>query len=128
MTTPRNQLPADLDSVVFSKAGESQGFVDYPIERVIEGQPRARIKVLRTRGMRTPVQHVALLSAEPSKFHYRFTYDEAFQIISGHLAISLDTGERVEMRAGDVVTIPAGHDSIFEIFEPSMKFVVVTGG
>ncbi|EPG73661.1 PF05899 family protein [Leptospira fainei serovar Hurstbridge str. BUT 6] len=114
------------NSIVFMEAMDLSDSVPYPIAEIIEGNPDAKIKVLRTKGARTNLQHVSVISAQPSKFHYKFQYDEAFQLIHGHLTILLDSGEQIEMRPGDILTVPAGHDSIFEIYEPSLKFVVVT--
>ncbi|EQA44240.1 PF05899 family protein [Leptospira broomii serovar Hurstbridge str. 5399] len=113
-------------SIVFMEAMDLSDVISYPIVDVIEGNPDAKIKVLRTKGARTGLMHVSVISAQPSKFHYKFKYDEAFQLIYGHLAILLDSGEQIEMKPGDILTVPAGHDSIFEIYEPSLKFVVVT--
>jgi uncharacterized cupin superfamily protein len=116
-----------MDKPNLATADDVSGWADYPIEQVIKGSPGARVKLLRTSSPRTPVHRVALISAEPSTFCYRFEYDEAFQLIRGHAVITLDTGERLELRSGDVACVPAGHDSIFEILEPSVKFVVVSG-
>lgn len=54
------------------------------------------MKLLRTVGTRTPYKAVAFFTAEPSKFHWRFENDENFVLHEGHLAITLDTGERYE--------------------------------
>ncbi|WP_144929480.1 MULTISPECIES: cupin domain-containing protein [unclassified Pseudomonas] len=37
---------------------------------------------------------------------------KAFVLIEGRIAITLDTGERFEMKAGDAVSVPAGHTGV----------------
>ena len=95
---------------------------------VIEGNPNCKIKLLRTVGKTTPYKAVAFFTAKPSKFNWRFNNDECFVLIEGHLAITLDNGDYVEMRAGDAVSFPGGHTGVCEIFEASRKFTVVTSG
>ncbi|GAB1641372.1 cupin domain-containing protein [Krasilnikovia sp. MM14-A1259] len=118
-------IPADSRAVVSSPAGDETGWTDYPIADVVDGEPAARVQVLHTVDVSSAVQTLARITCEPSTFRYRFVNDEAFVITRGRVAITVD-GRRHEMRTGDVAAVPAGHDSLFEVFEPSEKFVVVT--
>ncbi|EPG66703.1 cupin domain-containing protein [Leptospira wolffii] len=113
--------------IVYADANDQTGWRDYPIDRVISGEPKSKVKILRLEGARTKVMRLALVSSEPSKFYYKFVYDESFQLCSGHIVLSFDSGEVVEMFPGDVLSVPAGRESVFEIKKSSMKFVVVTG-
>ena len=125
----RPQIPTPTDSTVTASLDDPNGWIDYPLGAdVIEGDPKCRTKLLRTVGVVTPYKAVAFFTAQPSKFHWRFENDEAFVLIEGHLAITLDNGERVELRAGDAVSFPAGHVGVCEVFAPSRKFTVVTNG
>lgn len=122
-------LPAQVDSVVVASLNDPQGWMPYPMgDDVIEGTPNTQMKLLRTVGVRTPSKAVAFFTSEPSTFHWRFEEDETFVLLEGRLAITLDTGERVEMVAGDAVSIPAGHTGTCEVFEFSRKFTVVSSG
>lgn len=126
MSTAR-QIPAILDSTVTASVNDADGWVSYPLDGdVIQGEPRCRMKLLRTVGVRTPRKAVAFFTAEPSRFRWHFVEDECFVLLEGHIAITLDNGDRVEMRPGDAVSFPAGHEGVCEVFAPSRKFTVVT--
>jgi uncharacterized protein len=90
--------------------------------------PQCRAKVLRTVGTVTPYKAVSFFTAQPSRFHWRFDNDEAFVMLEGHIAITFDSGEFVEMRAGDAISVPGGRQGVCEVFLPSRKFTVVTNG
>ena len=127
--TARPQLPNPIDSVALASLNTPDGWLAYPLgDDVIEGNPDTRMKLLRTVGVKTPYKAVAFFTSQPSKFDWRFDNDEAFVLIEGRIAITMDTGERFEMSAGDAVSIPAGHTGVCEVFEFSRKFTVVTSG
>lgn len=127
--TARPQLPAPIDSVALASLNTADGWLAYPLgDDVIEGNPDTKMKLLRTVGVKTPHKSVAFFTSQPAKFHWRFDNDEAFVLIEGHIAITMDTGERFEMRSGDGVSIPAGHTGVCEVFVFSRKFTVVTSG
>ncbi|MFE7773319.1 cupin domain-containing protein [Streptomyces sp. NPDC057445] len=127
MTSPV-AIPAHPDTV--TTASLDQGtWSPYPLgDDTINGEPNTQTKVLRTTGVRTPTKVVAFFTAEPSTFRWHFVNDEAFVLLEGHLAITLDTGERYEMHAGDAISLPAGHEGVCEVYRPSRKFTVVTSG
>ena len=127
--TARPQLPNPIDSVALASLNTADGWLAYPLgDDVIEGNPDTKMKLLRTVGVKTPHKSVAFFTSQPAKFHWRFDNDEAFVLIEGHIAITMDTGERFEMRSGDGVSIPAGHTGVCEVFVFSRKFTVVTSG
>jgi uncharacterized cupin superfamily protein len=52
---------------------------------------------------------VGLWRSEPATYEYPFEHDEAFHVVTGAATIELpDTGERIEVRAGDVAYFTAG--------------------
>lgn len=103
--------------------------MDYPLRAMfIVGDPKCRAKVLRTVGTVTPYKAVSFFTAQPSCFHWRFDNDEAFVLLEGHIVITFDSGERVELRAGDAISVPGGRQRVCEVFVPSRKFTVVTNG
>ncbi|TNE60632.1 MAG: DUF861 domain-containing protein [Alphaproteobacteria bacterium] len=125
----QHQIPTVPDTVTRAALDAPDGWMDYPLgSDVIAGEPNCRMKLLRTVGTVTPYKAVAFFTADPSVFTWRFDNDEAFVILEGHIAITLDTGERVEMKAGDAVSFPGGHTGTCEVFVPTRKFTVVTNG
>jgi uncharacterized cupin superfamily protein len=127
-TASSTTVPTDVDSVSTASL-DGDGWHPYDLgDDVVTGDPGTKAKLLRTVGVRTPTKVVAFFSAEPSTFHWHFVNDEAFVLLEGHLAITLDTGERFELRAGDAISLPAGHDGVCEVYAPSRKFTVVTSG
>jgi uncharacterized cupin superfamily protein len=64
--------------------------------------------------------------SEPATYDYFFASDEAFHVLEGVVVIELpDTGESLELRAGDVAYFKAGTRSVWTIKERFKKFVVV---
>jgi uncharacterized protein len=71
---------------------------------------------------------VSLWRSDPAVYDYLFAADEAFHVVEGAATIELpDTGETIEVRAGDVAYFSAGTRSIWTITEPFKKFVVMSG-
>lgn len=123
------QIPPNPDTITQASLDSPQGWMDYPLwADVIAGDPKCRAKVLRTVGTVTPYKAVSFFTAQPSRFHWRFDNDEAFVLLEGHIAITFDSGERVELRAGDAISVPGGRQGVCEVFVPSRKFTVVTNG
>jgi uncharacterized cupin superfamily protein len=71
---------------------------------------------------------VSLWRSDPAVYDYLFEADEAFHVVEGAATIELpETGETIEVRAGDVAYFSAGTRSIWTITEPFKKFVVMSG-
>lgn len=69
---------------------------------------------------------VSLWRSGPATYDYPFAADEAFYVAEGAATVELpDTGERIELRAGDVAYFRAGTRSTWTITEPFRKFVVI---
>lgn len=72
-------------------AATPEGWLAYPLgEDVIAGQPDTKMKLLRPVGVKTPHKSVAFFTSQPAKFHWRFDNDEAFVLIEGKIAITMD--------------------------------------
>ena len=66
--------------------------------------------------------------SDPATYDYLFGGDEAFHVLEGAATIELpDTGETIEVRAGDVAYFSAGTRSVWTITEPFKKFTVIAG-
>jgi len=124
-----HQIPPNPGTITTASLDSPQGWMDYPLGAdVIAGDPQCRAKVLRTVGTKTPYKAVSFFTAQPSRFQWRFDNDEAFVLLEGHIAITFDSGERMELRAGDAISVPGGRKGVCEVFAPSRKFTVVTSG
>jgi uncharacterized cupin superfamily protein len=74
------------------------------------------------------VLDASLWRSGPATYDYEFAADEAFHVIEGAVSIELpETGETVELKAGDVAYFRAGTRSVWNITEPFKKFVVMPG-
>jgi uncharacterized cupin superfamily protein len=73
--------------------------------------------------------HTAMLwRCDPMSFDYTFPGDESFLLVSGAVRIKLeDTGETVNLEAGDVASFPKGTRSVWTVVKPLVKFTVVSG-
>lgn len=101
---------------------------DYPSDPrlLISGNRKARFNIFRSKGDVTPVHRALLISLEPSKFHYRFIGDESWLVLKGRVTITLEDGEVVAMQPNDLISIKGGRNSVWEVHESFMKFVVVS--
>jgi len=63
--------------------------------------------------------------SEPATYAYDFETDETFVVLEGAATIALDTGETVEVKAGDMAYFAEGTRSTWTITETFRKFVVV---
>jgi uncharacterized cupin superfamily protein len=63
----------------------------------------------------------------PARYEYFFSGDESFYVLEGSVSIELEqTGERVELRAGDIASFPKGTRSVWTFTEPFKKFTVIS--
>jgi uncharacterized cupin superfamily protein len=68
----------------------------------------------------------SLWRSDPATYDYLFDGDEAFHVVEGAATVDLlDTGERIELRAGDVAYFKAGTRSVWTITQPFKKFTVI---
>ncbi|MGD9714255.1 MAG: cupin domain-containing protein [Thermomicrobiales bacterium] len=110
----------------FKSKADSNDFVDYDLE-VISGEPRGGVHWLRDQSGGDGVLFTGLFRAEPSVFAYEFSGDESFHVIDGEIQIELDSGERVDLRAGDIASFPKGAKSTWTVKKPFRKFFVISG-
>jgi uncharacterized cupin superfamily protein len=54
--------------------------------------------------------------------------DQSFQVLEGSVSIELvDTGERIDLHAGDIASFDKGTRSVWTFAEPFKKFTVISG-
>jgi uncharacterized cupin superfamily protein len=61
-------------------------------------------------------------------FEYNFPGDESFIVLAGAVRIEFTDGSpKLELRAGDVASVPKGTRSVWTVLEAIEKFTVVSG-
>jgi uncharacterized protein len=94
---------------------------------IIDGTQVGEFHGLEPKGASANTLDVSLWRSEPATYDYPFQTDEAFYVAEGAATIELpDSGETIEVRAGDVAYFSAGTRSVWTITEPFKKFVVIS--
>jgi uncharacterized cupin superfamily protein len=69
-----------------------------------------------------------LWRCDPMTFEYNFPGDESFIVMAGAVRIEFTDGSaQLELRAGDVASVPKGTQSRWTVLEAIEKFTVVSG-
>lgn len=95
---------------------------------LVDGKQIGEEHELRSEGFHGN-EHVAALwrTDAPARYDYLFTGDESFYVIEGSVRIELlETGEQIELKAGDVGSFAQGTRSIWTFSEPFKKFTVIS--
>jgi uncharacterized cupin superfamily protein len=108
---------------------------DYVVERVdaegyepeiIDGSQVGESHQLEPMGAPASDLDVSLWRSDPATYDYLFEKDEANLVVAGAATVDLpETGEKIELRAGNVAYFRAGIRSIWTITQPFKKFVVM---
>lgn len=95
---------------------------------VIDGAQIGEEHVLRSEGSHGNEHEASLWRTDaPARYEYFFAGDESFYVLEGSVAIDLvPTGERVELKAGDIASFPRGTRAVWTFTEPFTKFTVVS--
>jgi uncharacterized cupin superfamily protein len=95
---------------------------------MIEGVQVGEAHWLRTEGSHGNPHEACLWRTDaPARYEYLFDGDESFQVLEGSASIELlDTGERVELKAGDIASFDNGTRSVWTFTEPFKKFTVIS--
>lgn len=95
---------------------------------LVDGKQAGEVQWLRIEGSAGNALAAALWRSDPATYEYVFPGDETFHVIRGAVAIEIpETGERVELRAGDIASFDGGTRSVWHVTEPFLKFTVVAG-
>jgi uncharacterized cupin superfamily protein len=115
----------------------SEGKRSYVVDRVadaeyepmvVDGEEIGEAHWLRTKGSHgNPHEACLWRTGAPARYEYLFTGDESFQVLEGSVSIELpETGERVELEAGDIASFDGGTRSVWTFTEPFKKFTVIS--
>jgi uncharacterized cupin superfamily protein len=112
------------ESVYLTDRADSTGYESM----VVEGVGIGEAHWLRTEGSHGNAHEACLWRTDaPASYEYLFTGDESFLVLEGSVSIELtDTGERVELKAGDIASFDAGTKSVWTFTEPFKKFTVIS--
>ena len=93
---------------------------------IVDGTEVGESHGLEPKGTSANKLDVSVWRSDPATYDYLFEGDEAFHVVEGAATAELpDTGERIELRAGDVAYFSAGTRSVWTITQPFKKFVVI---
>jgi uncharacterized protein len=101
--------------------------IDYQ-PMLIDGVQVGEEHLLQGRGSHGNEHEASLWRTDaPARYEYLFAGDESFYVLEGSVSIDLvETGERVELKAGDIASFPKGTSSIWTFSEPFKKFTVIS--
>lgn len=93
---------------------------------VVEGVPTGEIRWLRAGGGSASEElEVGIWRSGPARYEYPFAVDETFHVVEGSVKIELpDSGETIELKAGDIAYFRKGTHSTWTVTEPFRKFVI----
>jgi uncharacterized cupin superfamily protein len=94
---------------------------------VVEGAQVGEIRWLRASDHQGPPDalEVGVWRSDPATYDYFFATDETFHVVEGAVTIELpDTGESLELHAGDIAYFREGIRSVWTITAPFEKFVI----
>jgi uncharacterized cupin superfamily protein len=95
---------------------------------MVEGAQVGEAHWLRAEGSHGNAHEACLWRTEaPASYEYLFEGDESFVVLEGSVSIDLtDSGERVDLEAGDIATFNKGTRSVWTFTEPFKKFTVIS--
>jgi len=96
---------------------------------VIDGEEIGEEHCLRSTGSFGNAHEACLWRTDaPARYDYLFPGDESFCVLEGSVTIELvETGETVELKAGDIASFDKGTKSVWIFSEPFKKFTVISG-
>jgi uncharacterized cupin superfamily protein len=93
---------------------------------IIDGTQVGEFHQIEPEGGSAGKLDACLWRSDPATYHYLFENDEAFHVVEGAATIELpDTGERIDLRIGDIAYFSAGTRSIWTITQRFKKFTVI---
>ena len=63
----------------------------------------------------------SIWTKEVSEFPWHYDTEEQFYVLEGHVIVTPEDGEPVEINVGDFVTCPEGMSCMWQVIEPIRK-------
>ena len=82
---------------------------------------------IRSEGAEGMALAVGLWRSETQSFPYPFNADETIHALDGELLIELESGEKVTLTPGDVVSFTKGTMSTWTVVSPFKKLFIISG-
>ncbi len=107
----------------------TEEYEDMPLEgHIVSGDPKAKIHWIRREGSGVGMLQTGLFIAQPSVCRWVFEGDETIYVIEGEVRIDfVESGESVELIAGDIASFPKGVDAIWTFRKQFKEFFVLSG-
>ena len=108
---------------------DTDEYEDMPLEgHIVSGDPKARVHWIRREPSGDGILQTGLFMAQPSVCRWVFEGDETIYVIEGEVRIDfVESGETVELTAGDIGSFPKGVDAIWTFKKPFKEFFVLCG-
>ena len=94
---------------------------------VVGGEAIGEVHWIRTEGSEGATLAVGLWRSEPQSFPYPFNADETIHVLAGELVVELESGDKVTLRSGDIVSFTKGTKSMWTVTQPFKKLFVISG-
>ncbi len=113
-TTPVNEIK------IVKAAGAALDAWPIPAEQVLDGDPQARGALLRQSTDKRLANGV--WECTPGSFLWDYTWDETIFVREGAFTITDQNGATTSVGSGDLIFVPSGTQSTWEITETVRKF------
>lgn len=93
---------------------------------IVDGAVVGEFHQLEPSGSTAAALDACVWRSDPATYDYLFEKDEAFLVVEGAATVVLsDTGEKVNLSAGDIAYFSAGTRSVWTVTQPFKKFTVI---
>jgi len=100
---------------------------DLPAEALVAGDPKPRVWSVTSDDGNGREVISGIFEAEPGTIRNQIRAVETIHVLKGRVRIELDTGDAVEVAAGDVAVLPRGPVATWTFLESFKEFFVVSG-
>lgn len=91
---------------------------------ILEGDPAGRGFTLYE-DFENGARGAGVFECDPSKTTYKLEFNEIIHVLEGEVTIEIDNGSRVDLKAGDIAFLPAGHLSTWTFHTKFREFWVL---
>lgn len=105
---------------------EDANWVGFPVEEVLEGDPQAEVALICEEEQGEQMLYVGMFRAQPSRFRYDYLGDECVHVLEGHVTVTADSGESVDLLPGTMTVFRKGTRTIWHVRETVREFFVLT--